>query len=463
MSGAPGGSRRTPTKITPAKSAGSAGDSKRRHCVYAPVPRWLPHTEEVRLTGSKSSPLEVYDDALAKERTKTNQHMGQRKLLISEVQLLTVWYAQQKQSPIERHPVVVYVGAAPGSHDIFLHRMFPHVRFVLYDGAPFDERLREKRDVFELRNEYFTDAHCTELVRRTAKGAPGPLSGRPLIFVCDIRSDAADDDRFESQVMRDMASQRRWAEALRPELSLLKFRLPYTLTDVPGAKVPYLKGLLLWGVWATQDSGETRLLVKKADVGPKKKDAVYDYAAYEGAKTFHNHYTRRTCFADSVPPELAHLVFGPDNAYCSCFDCLTELVTYKKYLEQAAERASSPFRSVDDIVRAYNASTNVHGNHGNQGNHGHTPAIKFPMAGKSGIDPQFAPAIERMPFAKKPTAATKAASRVTSTSRSITAKAASRVTSAKKTTNGASRVTSAAKTTKAASRASSARSSKRVD
>jgi hypothetical protein len=355
------------------------------------APRWLPHSEDVRLSGKSASPTEAYVEALADERTRANQHLGQRKLLISEVQMLTAWYSTEfARKGRNVHPVLVYVGAAPGSHDLFLHRLFPHVRFVLYDGALFDPRLGAN-PAFELRNEYFTDAHCAEMTRRTSPGAPGAYAGRPLLFVCDIRSDAPDDDRFESQVMRDMASQQRWVALLKPELSLLKFRLPYTLTGVPGAKVPYLKGRLLWGVWATKDSGETRLLVKKSEIG---KTAVYDYADYEGAKTFHNHYTRRVCFADAVPPELAHLVFGPSNPFCSCFDCLTELVTYKKYIEQAAAFAfegaggtSRSFLRVDDIVRAYDDSG------------------KLPMAhSKHAAHSPPAPAapIERLPFAKKP-------------------------------------------------------------
>lgn len=368
--------------------AGAVSD--RRHCVYVP-PRWLPYQEEVRLSKrqSKASPGEAYVEALSEARTKTNQHIGQRKLLISEVQLLTTWYASSaaKSAP---HPVLVYVGAAPGSHDLFLHRLFPHVNFILYDGAPFDERLKAQRTAFEVRNEYFTDAHCAELIRRTAKGAPGPLAGRPMLFVCDMRSDAPDDDAFESQVMRDMLSQRRWVETLRPELSLLKFRLPYTLADVPGATVSYLKGRLLWGVWATRDSGETRLLVKKADV---RKSVDYDYEAYERARTFHNHYTRRVCFADAVPAELSHLVFGAENAYCSCFDCLTELVTYKKYLE--APESGGPFRTVEEIARAYNTDLNIRG-------------LRFPMAktasrgSRGSRQPPPPPPLERFPLAARP-------------------------------------------------------------
>ena len=354
-------------------------DSARRHCQYVVADGALQHAEDVRLD---VGPFEAYDARLVGERTRANQHMGQRKLLLSEVRLLTTHYASES-----KHPLVVYVGAAPGSHDLFLHRLFPHARFILYDGARFDDRLRGLPHVFEIRNEYFTDAHCAELLRRTAPDAPGPHAGRPLLFVCDMRSDARDDAQFEAQVMRDMASQKRWVEALRPAWSLLKFRLPYTLKA--GDRVPYLKGRLIWGVWPTQDSGETRLIVRRADIG---EEHAYDFSAYEGAKTFHNHYTRRVCFADQVPRELAPLVFGPRNLYCSCFDCLSELVTYKRYLEEAHVAAFSPeghkvaahahahaaIGSVEEIVRLYAGHAGHAGHAGRHAGHGREP--EFPMA-----------------------------------------------------------------------------------
>ncbi len=273
--------------------------------------------------GSKRMPLSpevplgscleaVYDEQAAKRLPNT--HLGQRKLLLSEVQLLTEHYLGEKKKKKgknpdsnagagDRHPLLVYVGAAPGTHDAFLSDLFPHVKFVLYDGARFDPALYEHRSAatgerpFELHNEFFTDDTCRSLLERL------PV-GKPLLFVSDIRSDGEEGKSFEQQVMWDLLSQRRWVELLRPALSMLKFRLPFTLQ--PGDAVPYLRGKLLFGIWPPASSAETRLLVRRADLA--QPDASYDYEAYERTLYFHNRYTRTSCFSDALPDSLRALL-----------------------------------------------------------------------------------------------------------------------------------------------------------
>src|SRR5437868_821867 len=59
---------------------------------------------------------------------------GQRKLLLSEIEFLTIyWNAQEIPDPI-----VVYVGAAHGNHIPLLSEMFPSFEFHLYDPAKFN-------------------------------------------------------------------------------------------------------------------------------------------------------------------------------------------------------------------------------------------------------------------------------------------------------------------------------------
>lgn len=61
---------------------------------------------------------------------KTVEHWGQRKLLLSEIEFLTT-HAKPGQ-------LVIYAGAAPGNHVPFLaEQLFPHLRFLLVDPAPF--------------------------------------------------------------------------------------------------------------------------------------------------------------------------------------------------------------------------------------------------------------------------------------------------------------------------------------
>lgn len=96
---------------------------------------------------------------------KTVIHWGQRKLLMSEIEFLTMYGKPG-------HPVV-YAGAAPGTHIKHLAQLFPELDFVLVDPAPFN--LKETAQV-TLRQELFTDAVAAE------------FTGRAPLFISDIRA-----------------------------------------------------------------------------------------------------------------------------------------------------------------------------------------------------------------------------------------------------------------------------------
>lgn len=290
----------------------------------------------------------AYDAELAKTLKDKNVHQGQRKLLLSEIQLLTEHYKKKSA----KDPIVAYVGSAPGTHLLFLHALFPRVQFILWDGAPFDPALTTKKEVFELRNEFFDERTCAVLKKRMSTKE---AKKRPLLFVSDIRSASPHSATFEVQVMHDLLSQKRWTELLRPAMALLKFRLPYTLED--GDVFKYLRGKLFYGIWPTHQSGETRLLVTPDDLG---NDIEYDFTSYEQVMFHHNAITRRTCIApDRIPDEFKSLVGR--GLYCTCFDCLSELSVYARYLKHAAMNAGGPFETLDAVVTAYADDTRRHG------------------------------------------------------------------------------------------------------
>ncbi len=274
-----------------------------------------------------------------KHRRPANQHLGQRKLMLSEIQFLTVYYSRNT-----RHPTVLYVGAAPGSHLLFLHALFPHVKFMLYDGASFDARLRTRPDVFELHNDFFTLETCLHL-RSTLTRA----TLVNLLFISDIRLSAATSVKFEQQVQRDMEQQAEWVRALRPQYSLLKFRFPYLPHRTK--TMPYLKGDLYYGVWPKATSGETRLLVSRSSAEQVQK---YDFKAYEENLHFHNVVRRRHCFAGQLRLSEDEQKLIDSGKYCSCYDCLSELAIYKTYIAKAMEtqqlRVDLDLR---DIVQLY--------------------------------------------------------------------------------------------------------------
>src|SRR4051812_18048330 len=57
-------------------------------------------------------------------------HWGQRKLLLSEIEFLTLYG--------DRSNTVVYVGAADGKHILYLSKLFENHKFILYDPNNFD-------------------------------------------------------------------------------------------------------------------------------------------------------------------------------------------------------------------------------------------------------------------------------------------------------------------------------------
>jgi hypothetical protein len=279
-----------------------------RHCIYYNNKN-LKYTDIVNLDTPNKTP---YDPKFVSE---TNVHMGQRKLLLSEIQLITEYY---KNNTI--NPIVLYVGAAPGTHLITLSIMFPNVYFILYDGAKFDPVLRNYPKVYDIH-----EGKSGFVTTDTIKAIKSKLNPNNLLFISDIRLGDEDKTKFENNIVKDMEVQEEWIGILKPKLSLLKFRMSYNMKH--GDKLKYTKGDILYGVWPKGTSGETRLLVKQNDI-PKKIN--YDFKDYEETMFFHNKYQRPFCF-EEMPDAIKDHIFVKANNYCPCYDCLAELSILHKY------------------------------------------------------------------------------------------------------------------------------------
>jgi hypothetical protein len=283
-----------------------------RHCMYyrKDNKKALKYKDTVNIESKLNKT--VYDPKFV---SKTNVHLGQRKLLLSEIQLLTEYYKDNK-----KHPIVLYVGAAPGTHLLTLSSMFPYAFFILYDGAKFDPVLKKYPNIFEIHED--KAGFVTTPVINALKSK---IDSDRLVFISDIRLGDDDKDKFEHGVMRDMQLQEEWVEILRPKMSLLKFRMSYHMKH--GDKLKYMKGNILYGIWPKGTSGESRLLVKQLDI---VKKINYDFKDYEETMFFHNKYQRPYCF-DDMPDEIKNHIFTKNNSYCPCYDCVSELAILFKY------------------------------------------------------------------------------------------------------------------------------------
>ncbi|XP_004364062.1 hypothetical protein CAOG_03223 [Capsaspora owczarzaki ATCC 30864] len=224
---------------------------------------------------------------------KTVIHWGQRKLLLSEIEFLTLHGVPGQ--------LVVYAGAAPGTHLEYLSSLFPELYFHAVDPAPFTAK---ETDHIKLIQGLFTDEMASS------------YCGQRALFISDIRSadwQRQSDQEVEASVKWDMDAQMRWHLLMQPVRSMLKFRLPWA----PGT-TEYLDGDLYLPVWGPITTTEARLIT--AEDPNAKRD--YDHTKYERQMFFFNTEQRVWLYDHPVRGE------GLD----CCYDCRAEVFILADYL-----------------------------------------------------------------------------------------------------------------------------------
>ena len=263
---------------------------------------------------------------------RTPLHVGQRKLLMEEVDFLTAHAVGAR--------VVVYAGAAPGTHIPYLGTLFPWLEWELFDPREFAPGTRHAPRV-RTHVQFFEDVDAKKFA-----GRPG------VLFVSDIRTGEAvhtlDTATANALVADDMAMQRRWVELMRPAAFSLKFRLPYSVNGGRLAPVEYLAGEVRVQPWAPLSSTETRLV---GGAGDWARSALYNPMQYESANYFLNTITRQwRTFPHGVPTAS---VPGLDL----CFDCAAEVLLWRRYEAARGRPDSGPAADAAVAAHMRNVST----------------------------------------------------------------------------------------------------------
>lgn len=230
------------------------------------------------------------------DELKTVNHWGQRKLLLSEIEFLTL-HARPNDT-------VVYAGAAPGTHTEFLASLFPTLKFVLVDPADFVAK--HKPPQIEVRQCFFTDDVAREFQGRD-----------DVLFVCDIRTadwKVMNEEEVEGAVEADQLAQMKWHVLMKPRVSMLKFRLPWGKGETQ-----YLDGLIYLPIWGPQTTTETRLIVRR-----EAALRSYSHATYEAQMFAFNVGERVHLYA-----RVRGLVECP--GLCRCYDCSAEIMVVLNY------------------------------------------------------------------------------------------------------------------------------------
>lgn len=205
------------------------------------------------------------------------RHIGQLKLLLSEIEFLT------RHGNLTRN--VVYIAAAPGDHIPFLAKLFPKHIFHLYDPAKFTTKGIDGR--IYVHNQFFTDETAEEWREKA-------IDLKGVLLISDIRS-SSERGHHEDHVEKDNEAQRRWCETICPLAAMLKFRWPFKDIGDP----TYLDGKVMIQAFPPQFSAETRLIVVQED--GKFETRRYDVKDYEERMFYHNAVTRNCVEFPDMP------------------------------------------------------------------------------------------------------------------------------------------------------------------
>lgn len=248
-----------------------------------------------------------------------NTHLGQRKLLLNEIEFLTEYG--------DLSGTVVYAGAATGEHIPFLVDLFPKHTFNLYDPREFCRELQGKERV-KLNVQYFTDADAKKFA-----------SLRPL-FICDIRTAeniSISPELFDEEIIENMSMQMRWTTLINASMASLKFRLPWIKHT---NKYPYFDGKLVTQPWQPVHSTESRLYTEG------KSMTTYDSKKYENQGYYHNILTRPFRIYEEYKAawETNPETSGVDLTLCSmdfCYDCVREIEIWRSYVKKNRNTSES--------------------------------------------------------------------------------------------------------------------------
>jgi hypothetical protein len=266
------------------------------------------------------------------------------KLHLSEIEFLNLVYKEYKKSKSDKQIYFVYAGAAPGHHILFLHNLFPDVKFELYDPNP-----------FKIHNNDFINIHTGEqngfFTNRVAnywKEENHP--DKFIVFCSDIRTEPATPEN----VKQNMDMQLNWWKLMNPELSVFKFRLPWSdeksnrddFTEYPDGEI-YIQ------VYPGATSTETRLIVKK-----NAKMKKYNNAKYEDQLFYHNKVNRKLYYNNI----LGDLILEKDGI-CNCYDCVSFIMIIQQYLEimhnQKNINKEELYKLILDNIKFINGKDNI--------------------------------------------------------------------------------------------------------
>lgn len=310
----------------------AAGASLQRINMFRIIPDDLPREQYKRRTKEIKSVL----------------HWGQRKLLLTEIEFFTLFMSKLRELPhndlqhngMPKQIYAIYAGSAPGTHILYLTKLFPEIHFELYDPREFSRKLFKNKEMIKTYVQYFTDDTAGLWI---SSNHPDKL----ILLISDIRTGEPEKQSpamVEERVKIDHEWQKSWYHIMRPEMAMFKFRLPWNdeITE-------YLAGDIYIQPYPPATSTETRLIIGK-DVGLK----LYDNRKYEEQFFHFNNHMRPANFNNLLYDIKSDQKHGLSNNY----DSAVEVYILQKYLEMKMSGGikrgcltANPTKKIQQIIK----------------------------------------------------------------------------------------------------------------
>jgi hypothetical protein len=320
---------------------------------------------------------------------KLNKHIGQRKLLLSEVQFLN-------KSTCD---YVLYAGSAPGHKTYLLSKLFPTKKFILIDPNMFNlqvdgvsHRSRPHPHIVHLMSGYPTRSNRANVPNNRLVNyivnSPYRIfifetcmtnelakifKDLPMDFISDVRSNITN-ARYPMDI--DIAWNNsmvyNWMCIMRPVISMVKIRMlfgadpknykiPEYVTSEFNKSMPEINfcedykcnrtrmplGELYLQCWSPQSSTESRLLVKRSDI-----DTIveYDANATDNLFCYYNSVARSwSCYNNDYANE--------DLKFCCCADCSLEARIWYDYCTILNVDEEARASKIHELVRLADSAT----------------------------------------------------------------------------------------------------------
>ena len=167
-----------------------------------------------------------YEEYTQCDISNHNCHNGQLKLFLTEVDFLeeVLHYFKEEEC------VLVYAGAAEGYHFPLIEKMYPKMRFIVYDPREFGYTPTKNTIQKTGKEGFFTIDTAKNMDKIIKKHFPDITSKYKLFFTSDIRmKEEKDPSKDELMIFNQNKEQLEWICNMNPEpeFVMLKLHIPY--------------------------------------------------------------------------------------------------------------------------------------------------------------------------------------------------------------------------------------------